>query len=130
MVYELCMAARTDRVLELVAQRQARRRAFNDRLARLEGLTDDLLIRCECGLIGCGAGIRLSEHDYATLHEAPRHFAVLVEHVMPEAERVVAEHGAWVTVETTLPAPPRGEATVSATVWSRFTEAPKRQSPH
>jgi hypothetical protein len=112
------MAARTDRVLELVAQRQARRRAFNARLARLESPDDELLIRCECGLIGCGAGIRLGEDTFAALYDTPHHFAVLVEHVMPEAERIVAEHGAWVTVETTVHPP--AARTISAPVGLRF----------
>ena len=112
------MAARTDRVLELVAQRQARRRAFNTRLARLESPDDALLIRCECGLIGCGAGIRLAEAAFAELHDTPQRFAVLVEHVMPEAERIVSEQGAWAIVETTLHPP--AAATISTPVCSRF----------
>src|SRR4051812_48910050 len=112
------MAARTDRVLELVAQRQARRRAFNTRLARLESPDADLLIRCECGLIGCGAGIRLGEEAFAELHDTPHHFAVLVEHVMPEAERIVSEHGAWVIVETTLHPP--AAPTITVPVSSRL----------
>src|SRR4051794_15401944 len=91
------MAARTDRALESVANRQARRRAFNEQLDRLGG--EPLLYRCECGLIGCDAAIRMERQDYASLRSDVRHFGVLPAHVIPEAERVVERHGAWVTVE-------------------------------
>ena len=91
------MASTTDRVLELVALRQARRRAFNERLSLLD---DDLagdearLFRCECGLIGCATTIKLSAEDFAGLRADPRRFAVHAEHVIPEAEHVVStRHG-------------------------------------
>ena len=80
--------------------RQAKRRSFNERLAAIE--TDDaqaMLFRCECGLIACGAAIRLTPDEYAEVREEPRRFAVLRSHAIPEAERVVASHGGWVTVE-------------------------------
>jgi hypothetical protein len=91
----------TVRALELVAARQARRRAFNERLASMTDV-DSSLFRCECGLVACGAAIRLSPDEYASVRDAPRHFAVLAGHVVPEAERVVAAHGTWVTVEAAL----------------------------
>jgi hypothetical protein len=91
------MAARTDRALESVAQRQARRRAFNTQLDRMGG--EPPLYRCECGLIGCDTVLRMERFEYASLREDARHFAVLTGHVIPEAEQVVARHGAWVTVE-------------------------------
>jgi hypothetical protein len=91
------MAARTDRALESVAQRQARRRAFNAQLDRMGG--ESSLYRCECGLIGCDAVIRMERFEYASLRDDARHFAVLNGHVIPEAEQVIARHGAWVTVE-------------------------------
>jgi hypothetical protein len=93
------MAARPDRALELVAQRQARRRAFNERLARVGLPLDELLIRCECGLIGCGAALRLRPGEYEELRVHRRRFAALASHVIPEAEVVLASHGAWVTIE-------------------------------
>ena len=99
------MAARTDRALESVANRQARRRAFNEQLDRLGG--EPLLYRCECGLIGCDAAIRMERQDYASLRSDERHFGMLSAHVIPEAERVVERHGAWVTVEK-----PAGMATL------------------
>lgn len=97
------MAPRTDRALESVANRQARRRAFNEQLDRFGA--DPPLYRCECGLIGCDSVIRMERLDYAELRSELRHFAMLAAHVIPEAERVVATHGTWVTVEKPL-APP------------------------
>jgi hypothetical protein len=93
------MGARPDRALELVAQRQARRRAFNERLARVGLGLDDVLIRCECGLIGCGATLRLHPDEYEALRAHPRWFAALADHVIPEAEEVLSSHGTWVTIE-------------------------------
>src|SRR4051794_12902677 len=91
------MAAHTDRALESVAHRQAHRRAVNEQPGRLGG--EPLLYRCECGLIGCDAAIRMERRDYASLRSDARRFGVLSAHVIPEAERVVERHGAWVTVE-------------------------------
>jgi hypothetical protein len=86
------MASTTDRVLELLAMRQARRRAFNQRLSRLDGgraSEGALLFRCECGLISCAATIRLTADEYAALRAQPRRFAVHADHIVPEAEDVV-----------------------------------------
>ncbi len=72
--------------------RQARRRAFNERLSLLDdGLAGHqaLLYRCECGLIGCAATIKLSAEDYAAIRAEPRQLAVHADHVIPEAEHVV-----------------------------------------
>jgi hypothetical protein len=99
------MAARADRALELVAQRQARRRAFNERLARVGPPPDEVLIRCECGLIGCGAALRLQPAEYEELRAHRRRFAALASHVIPEAEAVVSSHGTWVTIEKPVDPP-------------------------
>jgi hypothetical protein len=93
------MAAPTDRALALVAQRQVRRRAFNERLFRLAAPAETNLYRCECGLIGCGSTLRLSDEEYAQVRTTPRRFVMLAEHVIPEAERVTAEHKGHVIAE-------------------------------
>jgi hypothetical protein len=101
------MASTTDRVLELVALRQARRRAFNERLSRLDVALDPdaaLLFRCECGLIGCAATIKLRAEDYAALRAEPRQLAVHVDHVIHEAEDVVETRRSHAIVRTRLPA--------------------------
>jgi|GEM_PF-5634275 hypothetical protein len=95
-------ASSSDRVLQLVVLRQVQRRAFNERLAALdEDWADDQerLFRCECGLIGCAATLKLSGAAFAALRAEPRQFIVRADHVMPEAERVVATRGAHAVVE-------------------------------
>ena len=93
------MATPADRALELVAQRQVRRRGFNDRLAALEDFGEATPYRCECGLVACGAVIKLTADEYAEVRSEPRRFAVLAAHALPEAERVIAGHRGWVIVE-------------------------------
>jgi hypothetical protein len=104
----MAMASTTDRVLELVAIRQARRRAFNERLSLLDdGRAGDqaLLFRCECGLIGCAATIKLSAEDYAGVRADPRQFAVHGDHVIPEAEHVVNTRHSHAIVQKSGDAP-------------------------
>ena len=93
------MASPADRALELVAQRQVRRRGFNDRLAALGDFGEATPYRCECGLVACGAAIKLTADEYADVRAHRRHFAVLAAHALPEAERVVDRHRGWVIVE-------------------------------
>jgi hypothetical protein len=93
----------SDRALESIAKRQAQRRRFNERLAALDPVTDLAPFRCECGLIACGAAIRLSTGEYTAVRSDPRWFAVHASHVLPE-DRVVASHAGWVTVENAVSA--------------------------
>jgi hypothetical protein len=93
------MASPADRALELVAQRQARRRGFNDRLMALQSPEAVMPFRCECGLIACGAAIQLSAGEYDEVRADPRRFAVLADHVLPDAERVLERRRGWVIVE-------------------------------
>ena len=102
------MAGTTDRVLQLLVLRQARRRAFNERLSRLdegEGGEAARLFRCECGLIGCAATLRLSADEYASIRAQPRRFAVRADHVIAEAEDVVATRRGHAVVETRADTP-------------------------
>ena len=93
------MASPADRALELVAQRQVRRRGFNDRLLALDSPEAVMPFRCECGLIACGAAIQLSASEYDEVRSDPRHFAVLADHVLPDGERVLERRRGWVIVE-------------------------------
>jgi hypothetical protein len=93
------MVSPADRALELIAQRQAQRRGFNDRLAELGASEQATPFRCECGLIGCAAVIKLTAGEYAGVRSDPRQFAVLAEHALPDAERVVAGRRGWAIVE-------------------------------
>jgi hypothetical protein len=93
------MASPAERALELVAQRQAQRRGFNDRLVELDSSQEATPFRCECGLIGCAAVIKLTASEYAGVRSDPRQFAVLAGHALPDAERVVASRRGWAIVE-------------------------------
>lgn len=106
-VYTLVMATPADRALELVVHRQLQRRRFNERLAVLDPGDDPLAttpFRCECGLVACGATIRLSTREYDDVRADPQRFVVLAEHALPEADRVVDTHRGWAVVETRFPA--------------------------
>jgi hypothetical protein len=94
------MASAPDRALEQVAARQRQRRDFNERLAALE--TPDFEAtpyRCECGLIACGAAIKLTRDEYVEVRSDPRRFAVFAEHVMADADRVLARRRGWAVIE-------------------------------
>jgi hypothetical protein len=91
-----------DRALVGIAQRQARRRRFNERLAALGGREPAATLvafRCECGLIACSSAIKLTAGEYAAVRADPRWFAVVASHVIPEVEHVVATTREWVTIE-------------------------------
>ena len=93
------MASPADRAFELVAQRQARRRAFNARLAA-HGTDDSATpFRCECGLVACGASIQLDAEEYVSVRSDPLRFVVLAEHAMEDTERVIASRRGWAIVE-------------------------------
>jgi hypothetical protein len=88
-------ASSSDRVLQLVVLRQVQRRAFNERLAALdEDWADD-----QERLFRCAATLKLSGAAFAALRAEPRQFIVRADHVMPEAERVVATRGVHAVVE-------------------------------
>src|SRR4051812_29875367 len=93
------MASPADRALELVAQRQARRRGFNDRLMALESPEAVMPFRCECGLSACGAATQPGAGEYGEVGADPRRFAVLADHVLPDAERVLESRRGWAIVE-------------------------------
>ena len=88
----------SERAVQQIAFRQARRRHFNDRLAALDPDAEIARFRCECGLIACGTALGLTAEEYAEVRAAPLHFAVHADHVLPETDRVVATHAGWVTI--------------------------------
>jgi hypothetical protein len=114
------MAFAADRVLALVAERQQQRRGFNQRLAAIDPAEDGPTpFRCECGLIACGATIKLTGEEYAELRSDPRHFALLAGHVIAGADHVVARRRGWVVVEQ-----PAAVATAVPAVAPRSQRAP------
>ena len=63
--------------------------------------------RCECGLIACGAAIRLTRDEYDEVRSDPRRFVVLADHLIPDADRVVERHRGWAVVEHVNAVPTR-----------------------
>jgi hypothetical protein len=55
--------------------------------------------RCECAYLECNQAIRLSLEDYERVRANPRRFAVRPDHVLPDDEVVVEDHGGYVVVE-------------------------------
>jgi hypothetical protein len=55
--------------------------------------------RCECAQLECNQPVHLSLVEYERIRSHPRRFAVLREHVMPEAEVLVEVHPGFVVVE-------------------------------
>jgi hypothetical protein len=94
------MAFAPDRALEQVAARQQQRREFNQRLAGLETQNSEAMpYRCECGLIACGAAIRLTREEYFEVRSHLRHFVVFAEHVMPDVDQVRTRRRGWAVIE-------------------------------
>ena len=94
------MASAPDRALEQVAARQQQRREFNQRLAGLETQNFEATpYRCECGLIACGAAIRLTREEYFEVRSDMRRFVVFADHVMPDVDRVLTRRRGWAVIE-------------------------------
>ena len=54
---------------------------------------------CECGKPDCERLIAISVSEYEDVHQDPRRFIVVKDHVIPEVERVVAETERFTVVE-------------------------------
>ena len=54
---------------------------------------------CECGNRDCELLIAISVSEYDEVHQDPRRFVVVKDHVIPEVERVVAETERFTVVE-------------------------------
>jgi hypothetical protein len=86
---------------ERVARNEATSREINERLEHAhEGAPSDRYLRmvCECGLATCDRTIAITTPEYERVRSDPRWFAVLREHVVPDAEVVVEEHDRFVVV--------------------------------
>ena len=90
----------TDRV-ERVARNEATAREINEGLEQAhEGAPSDRFLRmvCECGLASCDRMIAITPREYERVRSDPRWFAVVRDHVVPDAEVVVEEHERFVVV--------------------------------
>jgi hypothetical protein len=91
----------SDHRAERVARNEATSREINERLERAhEGDPSDRYLRmvCECGLAACDRMIAITTPEYERVRSDPRWFAVLREHVVPDAEIVLEEHDRFVVV--------------------------------
>jgi hypothetical protein len=97
------MAAEPSEEREIrAAWNQSMFRAINERLTRedpLGELAGSHVISCECADLSCVQTLAISAARYEQVRKEPRHFAVLPGHVLPDVERVVAEHETYVVVE-------------------------------
>jgi hypothetical protein len=95
------MASRNERI----AFNEALFRAGNERMHAFEERSEDPPTErhpcfCECGDAECKGRVWLTTAEYEAIRADEMRFAVLVGHVMPEAERVVSEHdGRYIVVE-------------------------------
>jgi hypothetical protein len=85
------------------ARNQTLFRAVNEQLRSGEPLLEAAgtmhVVTCECADLGCIETLEIAREQYAHVREDPRHFVVLVDHVIPEVERVVEEHPGFIVVE-------------------------------
>jgi hypothetical protein len=63
----------------------------------LEGSPTDFV--CECGIRDCTERVRMRLSEYEAVRAQPATFFVMPAHVIPEVERVVADHSSYVIVE-------------------------------
>ena len=98
------MSSREDRI----ARNEVLHREVNERMRQIEaGLSARGVVEpreldeyfCECGIEDCMEKVHLSEEEYEDVRASPIRFAVLREHVIPDVERVVADHDRFVAVE-------------------------------
>jgi hypothetical protein len=90
----------TDRA-ERVARNEATAREINEGLEQAhEGAPSDRYLRmvCECGLASCDRMIAITPREYERVRSDPRWFAVLRDHVVPDAEAVLEEQDRFVVV--------------------------------
>src|SRR5947209_15657615 len=71
-------------------------RAHNERREQFEkellGEDEIAPFICECADTSCWAAVQLTVEEFESSHDSENHYAVLPGHVMPEFERVVAQH--------------------------------------
>lgn len=93
----------TSRV-ERIAENEVAFREGNERMhawpERTEASsTKRFMFLCECGNPDCGGRMWLTNAEYEGVRADEMRFAVLVGHVVPDAERVLKEHEGYLVVE-------------------------------
>jgi hypothetical protein len=91
---------------ERVGVNEALFREVNERIEDLQeqlGQARTFDIVCECGDGACMERFAITNAAYESLRSNARRFAVVPGHEMPELERTVERHDAYVVVEKTDP---------------------------
>jgi hypothetical protein len=91
---------------ERVGVNEALFREVNERIDELQsdlGQPRAFEIVCECGDPACVDRFTIAADDYARVREDVHYFAVVPGHEVPDVERVVQRHEAYVVVEKTDP---------------------------
>jgi hypothetical protein len=88
-------------------------REVNERLRELgdafSTVTEEADFVCECGDGSCTEHVRMPLRKYEEIRADPKRFFVVARHELPEYEKVVSEHDAYIVVEK-LPGGPAGLA--------------------
>lgn len=86
---------------ERVARNEATSREINEGIEQAhEGASSDQYVRmvCECGQDSCDRLIAITLPEYERVRSDASHFAVVVDHVIADVERVVDETDRFVVV--------------------------------
>jgi hypothetical protein len=94
--------ARDEYAQRRIALTQATLRGLNEAMRAPAGRR--VVIRCECGQIGCNQLIGLSAGEYESVRAHPRRFAIVPGHEVDEIDDPVEHHETYVVVEARAPA--------------------------
>jgi hypothetical protein len=86
-----------------VARNQTILRRVNEAIRRGH-VGDPVVLRCECGQLGCNRLITLRDDEYGAVRAHPRRFAVVPAHAVVEIETTVERHDRYAVVEARDPA--------------------------
>jgi hypothetical protein len=92
-----------DQAKRRVATNQAILRRVNEAIRCGHG-GEPVVVRCECGQLGCNQLIKLTEGEYGAVRAHPRRFAVVPDHAVVEIETTVERHAGYAVVEAHDPA--------------------------
>jgi hypothetical protein len=88
---------------ERIGRNEALFRKVNDQIEGVNEafgtITGTMSILCECGKLECIEQIDLTVDEYRRLRAEPTRFAVKPGHELPDVERVVERHEAYLAVE-------------------------------
>jgi hypothetical protein len=81
------------------ARNQALLRIVNEQIKGFGEFVGTVSITCECSRIDCVDLLEIEPLAHGAIHESPRTFAVLADHVEAGVDRVVSSHDGYAVVE-------------------------------